>query len=91
MIRWEKASLPTSIRHVGTSRSFKWIKYSMTFVCRLLAARWITVWPRASFEPIWAPRETKHWTASKAPDVAESSNGVDLRLNIQSNNICLFG
>ena len=55
----------------------------MTFVCRLLAARWITVWPRVSFELIWAPRETKHWTASKAPDVVASNNGVDLRLEFR--------
>ncbi len=81
---------PTSIRHVGTSGLFKWIKYSMMLVCKLLAAKWITVWPDASLYATLAPNETKHWTASNAPDVDDNSNGVDLRLKLKRKLFSLF-
>lgn len=52
----------------------------MIFVCKLLAAKWITVFPNSSLCPISASNETKHWTASNAPDVAANRSGVDFRL-----------
>ena len=82
---------PTRIRHVGTSGLFKWIKYSITLVCKLLAAKCITVWPDVSLCATLAPNETKHSTASNAPDVDDSSNGVDLRLELKKWNWKCFG
>ncbi len=77
--------LPTIRCHVGTSWWFNWIKYSITFVCTLLTAKWITVYPDASLYATFAPKETKHFTASNAPDVAANRSGVDWWLWIRKN------